>query len=408
MPTLLSINNYYYRRGGAEVVFLEQNRLFEEIGWQVIPFAMKHNNNFASKWQEYFVDELEFGSNYSLPEKMNMAAKVIYSFEARDKIEQLANQIKPNIAHAHNVYHHISPAIFGKLKNMGIPTVLTLHDLKIACPCYTMLASDGICERCKGGKIWNVVTHRCVKNSLVLSSVIFLESAVHRMLGCYSKNIDKFVVPSRFFIEKFVEWGWDRERFVHIPNFVDTRQFEPKGDVGKPFVYLGRLSYNKGVGTFIKAVAKAGVKAWIVGAGHEEQEFRHLAAELNADVEFLGYKTGEAMAEMVRGARAMVLPSEWYENAPMSVLEAYALERPVIGAEIGGIPELIKVGETGDLFSSGDVQALAETLRYFHDLPDSKILEMGKAGRAWASENFTASRYRERLLDLYSSMGVAL
>jgi len=228
------------------------------------------------------------------------------------------------------------------------------------------------------------------------------------LLGSYSRDVDRFVTPSKFFIEKFVEWGWERERFTYIPNFVDTRQFEPRGDVGTAFVYLGRLLLDKGLGTFIRAVAQAGVKGWIVGTGPEEQHLRDLATELNADVEFLGYKTGEAMADTIRHARAMVLPSELYENAPMSVLEAYALERPVIGADIGGIPELIRVGETGGLFPSRDVDALAEQLRHFAALPDSTILAMGKTGRAWVEQDFTAERYRERLIDLYSSMGVSV
>jgi glycosyltransferase involved in cell wall biosynthesis len=408
MPTLLSINNYYYRRGGAEVVFLEQNRLFEEVGWQVVPFAMQYAKNLPSEWQDYFVDEIEFSSNYSLLEKATRVPKIIYSFEARKKITDLVAKAKPNIAHAHNVYHHISPAIFGKLKALGIPTVLTLHDLKIACPNYKMMTHDGVCERCKGGAIWNVAVHKCVKDSLVLSSVIMLETAVHRLLGSYSRDVDRFVTPSKFFIEKFVEWGWERERFTYIPNFVDTRQFEPRGDVGTAFVYLGRLLFDKGLGTFIRAIAQAGVKGWIVGTGPEEQHLRDLATELNADVEFLGYKTGEAMADTIRHARAMVLPSELYENAPMSVLEAYALERPVIGADIGGIPELIRVGETGGLFPSRDIDALAEQLRHFAALPDETILTMGKTGRAWVEQDFTSERYRERLIDLYSSMGVSV
>ena len=408
MPTLLSINNYYYRRGGAEVVFLEQNRLFEEVGWQVVPFAMQHPNNLPSQWQDYFVDEIEFSSDYSLLEKASRASKIIYSFEARKKIADLSAKVQPSVAHAHNVYHHISPAIFSKLKSLGIPTVLTLHDLKLACPCYKMMTHDGVCERCKGGKIWNVVVHKCVKDSRVLSSVILAETAVHRLLGSYANNVDKFITPSKCFIEKFVEWGWDRERFTYIPNFVDTRQFQPRGDVGKAFVYLGRLLFDKGVGTFIRAVAKAGAKGWIVGTGPEEQQLRDLAIELNADVEFLGYKTGEDMADTIRNARVMVLPSELYENAPICVLEAYALERPVIGADIGGIPELIHVGETGALFPSRNVDALAEQMRYFTDLPDAKILEMGKTGREWAEKDFTASRYRERLIDLYRSMGVSV
>lgn len=405
--TLLSINNYYYRRGGAEVVFLEQNRLFEEIGWQVVPFAMHHPRNQESAWQDWFVDEIEFGQNYSLAQKVRNAGKIIYSVEARSKIADLVGHVRPSVAHAHNVYHHISPVIFGKLKSLGVPTVLTLHDLKIACPAYKMYTHDGICERCKGGRIWNVVRHRCVKNSLTLSAVIMVETAVHRLLGSYSRHVDRLVVPSQFYLEKFVEWGWPRERFTYVPNFVNVEQLQPAGKPGQAFVFFGRLGPEKGLATLVRAVALAGVKAWIVGTGPEEAQLRELAGQTGADVEFLGYRTGDALLDAIRGARAMVLPSEWYENAPMSVMEAYALERPVIGAAIGGIPELVRVGETGALFPSGDAEALAARLREFAAKTDDEILTMGRAGRRWMEADFTAPRYRERLLDLYRGMGVA-
>jgi glycosyltransferase involved in cell wall biosynthesis len=404
--TLLSINNYYYRRGGAEVVFLEQNRLFEEIGWQVVPFAMRHSKNLKSPWEDYFVDEVEFGEIYSVWQKIAHAAKVIYSLESCKKISALVLRVKPDLAHAHNVYHHISPAIFTQLKSMGIPTVLTLHDLKIACPAYKMLTHDGICERCKEGAIWNVVRHRCVKESLPLSALIMFESAMHRLLGCYSRDVDRFVVPSRFLLEKLVEWGWPRERFSYIPNFVDVDQLQPRGDPGQAFIYCGRLVPEKGLVTFIRALSLAGVKGWIVGTGPDEEKFRHLAREIGADVEFLGYLTGEDLFDSIRGARAMILPSELYENAPMSVLEAYALERPVIGADIGGIPELIHPGETGATFISGDAESLAERLRHFSVMSDRDILVMGKKARAWVERDFTALRYRERLLELYRGLGV--
>ncbi|CAN5785562.1 glycosyltransferase family 4 protein [soil metagenome] len=407
MSTLLSINNYFYRRGGAEVVFLEQNRLFEEIGWTVAPFCMQHEKNLPTPWSRFFVDEIEFGQAYSLLGKVGMASKIAYSFEAQKKIKAMALELKPSVAHAHNVYHHISPSIFATLKGLGIPTILTLHDLKVACPAYKMLTHDGICERCKGGKLWNVVQHRCLKDSLAVSAVVFLESALHRLIGAYSRHVDRFVVPSRFYIDKLVEWGWPREKFVHVPNFVDVGELEPEGSPGRPFVFVGRLAPEKGLLTFVKAVAAANVQAQIVGTGPQEDELKALVRQTGADVEFLGYRSGSTLFEAIRRSRALVLPSEWYENAPMSVLEAYALERPVLGANIGGIPELIRNGETGGIFESGNVESLAACLRRFDAMPDAEILAMGKAGREWVSRDFTAERYRDRLLALYADVGVA-
>lgn len=401
MPRLLAINNYYYRRGGAEVVFLESAKLLADAGWDVVPFAMKHPQNLPSPWSEYFVDEIEYGDDYSFLEKAARIPKVIYSFEARRKIRDLIRVARPDIAHAHNVYHHISPSIFGALKEEGIPTILTLHDLKLACPAYKMLAHDGICERCKGGRIWNVVTHKCVKDSYALSGTIALETLTHRALHLYSRNVDRFVVPSRFYLEKFVEWGWDRDKFTYIPNFVDTERFTPDPTPGTAFVYVGRLGHEKGLKTLIKAAALAAVPLRIIGTGPEEKMLRTLAEKIGGQIEFLGYLAGEDLQRAIKASRALVLPSEWYENAPISVLEAYALGRPVIGAKIGGIPELIRPGETGDTFEPANTESLAETLRRYYIMKTSAVREIGNQSRLWVEKDFSGNRHLSNLQNMY-------
>jgi glycosyltransferase involved in cell wall biosynthesis len=406
MSTLLSINNYYYYRGGAETVFLEQNKLLERQGWKVVPFAMHHPKNMSTPWSAFFVDEIEFGQDYSFAQKLLRAPKVIYSIEARRKLNRLLNQVKPDVAHAHNIYHHISPSILSLLKGRGVPTVLTLHDLKIACPAYHMLAPDGICERCKGGHLYNVVANRCIKGSAALSTVIMAEAVLHRALGSYTRCVDRFVVPSQFYIDKLCEWGMPRSLFRHIPNFVDTSLLQPRFEPGSAFLYFGRVSREKGIGTLIRAAASAKCALRVVGTGPELDEMRELAQHLKADVTFLGYQTGAALYDAVASSLAVVLPSQWYENAPMSVLEAYALGKPVLGARIGGIPELVKDGETGTSFESGNVDSLASALRHFAGLTSQQVSDMGRRGRAWVETSFTIELYRERILNLYRELGV--
>ena len=406
MPTLLSVNNYYYYRGGAETVFLEQNRMFAELGWTVVPFAMKHADNIGTAWSEYFVEEIEFGAEYSFIEKLSRIPKVLYSLEARRKLDQLIAAAAPDVCHAHNIYHHISPSILGLLKRRGIPTVLTLHDLKIACPAYSMLTHDGICERCRGGRIYNVALHRCIKDSASLSSVVMLEAVLHRLLGSYRHCVDRFAVPSLFYIEKLCEWGMPRTLFRHIPNFVDAGRYSPNYAPGSAVVYFGRLSREKGLATLIRAAAMVGCPVRIIGTGPALEGMRSVVAECHADVEFLGYLTGEKLHDAVRSARAVVLPSEWYENAPMSVLESYALGKPVLGARIGGIPELIREGETGFGFASGDTQSLASVLQRILHRPDKEISEMGRSARRLVENEFSSESYRERTLELYRELGV--
>jgi glycosyltransferase involved in cell wall biosynthesis len=402
MTKLLSINNYFYPRGGAETVFFGHNRLLEGVGWDVVPFAMHHADNYQSPWSEYFVEEIQFGTDYSLVEKLRKVPKVIYSREAQRKLAKLVDKVQPSIAHAHNIYHHISPSILAVLKQREIPTILTLHDLKLICPAYTMLAPDGICERCKTGAFYNVVRHRCVKNSAVLSGIIYAENLVNRIIGSYRKNVSRFIVPSRFYLEKMVESGWERSRFSYIPNFIDVKSYIPDFSPGSYFLYFGRLRRQKGLSTLIRAAGIAGVELRIAGTGPEETALRELSAQTRADVKFLGFLSGAGLHDQIRGSRATVLPSEWYENAPMSVLESYAFGKPVLGADIGGIPELIRNQETGIIFESGNPHELAKVLLGCAESSQQRIEEMGREGRNWVERQFSVDPYRERILKLYS------
>jgi glycosyltransferase involved in cell wall biosynthesis len=286
--------------------------------------------------------------------------------------------------------------------------VLTLHDLKLACPAYKMLTHDGVCERCNTGTLLNVIKHSCIKDSRTLSTIIYLEATVNRALRSYVNNVSKFVVPSKFYLEKFVEWGFNREQFIYIPNFIDVEKYQPDFNAGKYFLYFGRLGHEKGLLTLLKAAASAKVPLVIAGSGPEEENLQRMAQEMDLEVKFLGYQSGEKLHSAICSARAVVLPSEWYENAPISILEAYALGVPVIGADIGGIPELIQEGKTGISFNSGSIDSLSQALRRIADLPDPEIEEMGRNACNWIKSEFTADLFRDRLLELYASLGASV
>ncbi|MEI5664939.1 glycosyltransferase family 4 protein [Bosea sp. CCNWLW174] len=401
---LLAINNYFYRRGGAESVFLDHIDLFEAAGWEVVPFAMQHPANLPSAWSEYFVSEIEYGGAGGPLTKVRQATKVIYSLEARRKIRALIGRAPPTIAHAHNVYHHISPSIFGALKAQGVPLVMTAHDLKLACPAYKMLSQGRVCERCLGGRIHNVLLRRCVKESIVVSGLVLLETLVHRSFGLYRNTIDRLIAPSRFYRDKLAEWGWDAGRVAYIPNSIDAKAYSPATHEGDYVVYAGRLAPEKGLATLLRAAALSHQRLVLAGSGPEEQTLRKLAGELGADVAFTGHLDRPELKRVIGEARALVLPSEWYENAPISVLEAYALGRPVIGTRIGGIPELIADGETGSLVEPGNAAMLAEALAGLASLPSSARAAMGATGRDWVAREFSPDRYRDRTMALYEAL----
>lgn len=405
---LLNVNNYHYRRGGSDVVYLEHAALMESLGWDSAYFSMHHPQNLATPWSEYFVDELEFGHSYGLLDKIAMAGKAVYSFEAQRKLGRLLDAFRPDLAHLHCIYHHLSPSILPTLSKAGVPVVMTAHDLKLACPAYKMLNEGGICERCKDGSVLNVIQHRCVRNSLGASTIVALESGLQRRMDTYRKYLDKVVVPSRFFMEKFIEWGWPRDKFVYIPNYVDAARFTPHYEPGRYFLYFGRMAPEKGVATLLRAAHRAGVPLKLAGTGPIQDELKALNAELGGQAEFLGFQSGAALHTLIAEARAVVLPSEWYENAPMSVLESCALGTPVIGADIGGIPEMIEPDVTGWTFASRDVDGLAALLARVAALPDAAVAERGRAARAMVAQRFNQDNYVSAMLALYADMGVTV
>ncbi len=404
MPTLLSVNSYHYRRDGSGTVYLAHNDLFEKKGWRIVPFAMQHPENVPSDWSSHFVKEVEFGASYSLPEKLVRAPKAIYSLEAKRKLSRVLAIVRPDIAHCHTIYHHLSPSILRLLRRRGIPTVMTLHDLKLGCPAYLMYANGSVCERCKDGRLRHVLVHRCVKRSLPLSMLVMLEAGLHRLLRTYADCVDTFVSPSAFYLEKLVSWGWPRERFVHIPNFVDVRQFEPEFTPGRWFTYVGRLAPEKGLLRLVRAAAQARVGLRLVGVGPQLAELRDEAERLGADITFVGRLTGASLHSELRGARATVLASEWYENAPMGILESYALGKPVIATNIGGVPEMLEPGRTGWSVEAGSTEQLANALRSAADTPDGEIGDMGRRARLLVEARFSSELYAERIARLYAGL----
>ena len=406
MSRLLSLNSYHYRRGGSDAVYFDHAKLFDDLGWENAFFSMHHPKNVESPWSKYFVEELELAHDYNFLQKINMSMKAVYSLEAQRNLRKVIEAFQPTIAHAHCIYHHLSPSVMPVLKKAGIPIVLTAHDLKIACPAYKMMNSGGICERCKSGNYLHMLKHKCLHNSLAVSGLVMVEAYFNRMLKSYRNNLSSIVTPSRFFKDKLVEWGWPEEMILYVPNFIHYDGYVPDYQPGEYFLFFGRLAEEKGADTLIRASAKNGTKVVFAGTGPEEENLHKLAADLNANVEFKGFCSGDSLHDLVRGSRSVILASQWYENAPISILEAYAFGKTVIGANIGGIPEMIVDGETGFLFESGSVDQLAEKMQEVTDLDDTRLIEMGKFAREYVEKTYSKEQYVDKTVALYQSLGV--
>jgi len=397
---ILFANQFYYHRGGAEKVLLEEIDLLTKSNHTVVPFTRKNCNNYKADVESYFPSDIKIDEKKFL-KQICTGLKLIYSYECKKQFKLMVDFIKPDLVHAHNIYGRLTTSILDVCKKEKIPVVITLHDYKIICPSYLMLSGNEICEKCIGGKYYNCLLSRCHKNSFSASFVYTLETYFNHFLKKYD-TIDYFICPSLFIMGKFSEAGIPKNKLVHLPNFIDLNKYNPSYENKNYILFVGRLSKEKGVFTLIKAVRNLDVNLKIVGDGPLKIELtKYVKQNLINNITFEGYKTGIELGEYFKNALFVVVPSEWYENYPMSILESFAYGKPVVGAELGGIPELVINGCTGYTFESGNVKSLKNSIQ--HMLYDHKsIVQMGKSARNKIEIEHNEKNHLAKLLNIYT------
>ncbi len=399
---ILLINKFYYLKGGAERHFFELKEMLERHGHEVVVFSMQDEKNIPSPYSKYFVSEVNFENVALNWQGLRTAGRMLYSFEARRKISQLLDAEKPDLVHVHNIYHQISPSILSAIKKRNIPIVQTLHDYKLLSPNYALFCHGKICECALGGKYYTCIRHRCIKNSYIASALSALEMYFHKTLQLYEKNIDVFICPSIFMARQLKRWGIRAKRIEQIYNFV-SETAPTENVIGDYFVYVGRLSEEKGLPLLLEAFAGLPSKLKIVGTGPLEKELRQrVRTEGMKNVEFLGYREGEELSDIVSKSLAVVVPSQWYENCPLVILEAYQHGKPVIATEIGGIPELVRQGQTGYTFKLGSPNDLRKKIQLMIE-NTSRVDEMGQNAKAF-SDQFRTEKYYQKLITIYESL----
>ncbi len=379
-------------------------QLQTQAGHEVAFFAMQHPQNEPSTYAAYFPPHREFTSpNLSFRDKLLAAGRMLYSTSAARGVDAVIERFQPDIVHLHNIYHQLSPSVLRPLARLGLPAVMTLHDYKLACPTYQFLDHGRLCEACLGGRFHNAVLRRCKDDSLPASSLAALETFIHTVTRAYAP-VRLFICPSRFMAQKMAQAGVFPDRLRHLNHFIDARSIAVKEVIGGPLLFAGRLSAEKGVDTLIHAVARlpGGAAVDIVGDGPLRSALEMQASQdAPGRVRFRGHLPKRAVYDLMRAATAVVMPSRWYENQPITVLEAYACGVPVVGTALGGLPELIEDGVTGALVPAGDARALAAALGAMLASP-GRALAMGQAARQYALRNLSPANHLERLGALYA------
>ena len=400
---ILHVNKFMYRRGGAEGYLLDVAALQRHAGHEVGFWGMQHpENERPQPLGDTFAPYVELEPAPGGVAGVAAAARMVWSPASAAGIRVALERFRPDVVHCHNIYHQLSPSILRPIARAGVPCVMTLHDYKLACPSYQMLAAGAPCDACVGHSAWHAAAKRCKGGSLAGSVVLSLESSIHRSLRLYD-GVDHFVSPSRFLAGVMGSQGIPGERISVVSNFTAMRPDHERADPGTGIVFAGRLSHEKGVDDAIRAIALAsrGLILHVAGDGPRRAELEDLAVELAPGrVRFHGRLDADSLATFVAGCRALVLPATWYENQPMTILEAYAVRTPVIVTTMGGLPELVDHGRHGLVVPPNDPVSLAAAMDRLQAEPEL-ALAMGAAGRMRLEQEFDAQTHLERLDAVY-------
>ncbi len=412
--TVLHINKVHFIAGGCEAIYFRTAEILESKGHQSVFFAMQHPDNLPCDNSEYFMPLIDILKSDAL-NYIRASFRNLYSFKARTHISRLLDRYTVDIVHMHDIHRQMSPSILYEIKKRGIPTVMTLHNYKMICPSFIMMFNNKPCEACDKGAYYNAAKLRCAKGSFLRSAQLSMELYLHHKILDAYRHVDVFIAPSMFLKQKHEQMGFHK-KMMHLPYPLDVNEFDnvntdvttDKDNDHITFVYFGRLEPEKGLYTLFESIKslshnqlnkKAAFN--IVGDGPIKDELIEMARNSGLDnVKFLGFLKGENLFAEINKSDVVIIPSEWYENYPVSVMEAFALGRPVIGARIGGIPEMVKDNETGLTFESGNSDELCEKIKYVLDNPD-KSVSWGINAREFIEREVNPDRHYQQLMEIY-------
>lgn len=361
---ILLINKFLYPNGGSETYIFKLGDYLKSHGHEVQYFGMEHAGRCVGNAVNAYTSDMDFHGG-SVLSKLTYPMKTIYSSEARKKLRLVLDDFQPDVCHINNFNYQLTPSIILEIVKWRKQTghrcriVFTAHDYQLVCPnhmCNNPNTGEN-CEKCLGGHFWNCTRGKCIHGSTAKSLIGTMEAIFWKLNGAY-KSIDTMICCSEFLKTKMDTNPLFAGKTVALHNFVDRTEW--KETVKKDYVlYFGRFSKEKGIATLIKVCRELpDVQFVFAGSGPLEDAVNGIP-----NIKNVGFRKGAALEKLIREARFSVYPSEWYENCPFSVMESQMYGTPVLGANIGGIPELIEVGRTGELFESGNSAQLRSRIR---------------------------------------------
>lgn len=397
---ILLVNKFHWNKGGSEKYYFELGELLKKHGHEVAYFSMEDEKNVVTGDKEYFV------SKFDLNNGSKLKALDVISNKANGKLmEKALDEFKPDIVHLNNFQRQLSASIIKPCKKRNIPVVFTAHDVQAICPAITMMDNDkNVCELCMKGKYMNCVKKSCNKGSKAKSLIGALEGYYYRTKKIYSKEIDYIITPSEFYRTKFIQDGINPNKIQAIHNSIEMDDYNVETEDNGYALYFGRLSKEKGILNLINAFKNCDKGLlYIAGEGPEKETIENIIKENNLEdrVKLLGFLNKEQMTEATRKCKFVVVPSIWYENCPYSVLETLAIGKPVIGANIGGIPELVSDKENGFIYNT--VEELTDCMNKLFE-NDKLVKEYCVKSKELASTLYSRDSYYDKLMKIYNSV----
>jgi glycosyltransferase involved in cell wall biosynthesis len=386
---VLIVHGFYQQFGGEDAVVRAERQLLERHGDEVLLYS-RHN------------DEIK---EFSAADKASFFPNTVYSWKSSGEIADVVHRFHPDVAFVHNVLPLLSPSVYHKLYSLGVPAVQVLHNFRPFCPNGFYYTQGKICEDCRGGNYLNAVRKRCYKESYALSALYALTMGSNRLAGMVDK-IAGFICLTEFFKIKMQEAGVPDSKLFVRPNFVYAPPLAANGNgAGNYAIYMGRLSPEKGCWTLIRAFGQMPqVALKILGSGPMEQELKdYVTAKGLANIEFLGFKSGDEKWQLLRNSLCLVVPSEWYENFPVTVLEAYMASKPVVASRMGGLPFIVEDGKSGLLFESGKVDELVQKIQQLVNDPAGAV-RMGACGRRFSETKYGPEQGYSNLMKVFSQV----
>lgn len=414
MKKVIVANYRYYVSGGPEVYMFKFMEKSKDIGYESIPFSVNYSLNRPTRFSKYFIssrsnDSIYYSDIKRTPMSIYRTLKgAFYNTEAVRHLKKLIREEKPNALYALQVINTLSPAIFKVAKKKGLKVIHRISDFNLICPKSDFLLNENVCELCLNGDLKNGISNKCYHNSRIASIIRVYSMLYHRKKRLYD-YVDFFVTPTDFTRNKLIEAGFDKNKIVKIPTFIDSSKYMPNYENYDYLLFLGRMVPEKGVKYAIQAMKYLkyykNIKLKITGYKQDMDDELLLFIDknkLNDVIDFVGFVHGKELDYLIANCMVVLCPAIWYENMPNTVLEAFAYGKPVIASNFGCFPELIENNVDGFLFEPKNVISLADKIKV---LLDDKTLckKMGLNGRKKVEEKYNSEQHFKKLEYLLES-----